>query len=122
MKKRYWAAPLAVFAAVGVGVAADLHTPHLGSSCPEGFVGNYHFVNNQIPEGTPQGTLMAGWDSGDSCTVSAYKVNLKNQHFRCTGVAGALQYAYTDLPGRLVLSDFTCTGVKKCDPKTQKCD
>jgi hypothetical protein len=122
MKKRYWAVPLAAFAAVGAAYAADLHTPHIGSSCPAGFVGRYHFVNNQIPAETPAGTLTATWDSGDSCTVTSYKVLLHVQHFRCVDVTGALTSASTNLPGKLVLSDFTCTRIKKCDPSTQKCE
>jgi hypothetical protein len=113
MKKRFWAVPLAGVAAVGAGYAADLHTPHLGSSCPTGFVGSYHFVNNQIPEGTPAGTIWATWDSGNACTVTSYKILNHVQHFRCTGMAGALTSAYMDLPGRLVLSDFTCRRVPK---------
>ena len=123
MKKRYWAVPMAAaaIAAVGVGYAADLHAPHIGSSCPDGFVGSYHFVNNQIPEGTPQGQLTATWDSGDSCVVSSYKVLNHVQHFRCTGIEGALTSAFTDLPGKLVLSDFTCRRVE-CAPKNDpKC-
>lgn len=125
MNKRYLAATLAAVAATAVGAvyAADLHTPHLGSSCPAGFVGNYHFVNNQIPEGTGTGTLSATWNSGDSCQVDAYKVNLHTQHFRCTGMLGVLTSASTNLPGKLVLSDYTCTRIKKCDPKYDpKCE
>jgi len=122
MKKRYWAAPLAAFAVIGAGYAADLHAPHIGSSCPSGFVGSYHFVNNQIPAGSFTGTLTAGWGSGNSCMVSSYKGVNHVQHFRCTDMGGALSYAYTDLPGKLVLSDFTCRRVKTCDPKTEKCD
>ena len=109
--------PLAAFAAVGVGYAADLHTPHLGSSCPPGFVGNYHFINNQIPSGSFTGTLTASWNSGDTCDVLAYKVLEHTQHFRCTDMLGVLTSASTDLPGKLVLSDFSCTRIKKCDPK-----
>jgi len=124
MKKLFWA-PLAL-AAVGTAsaaYAADLHTPHLGSSCPAGFVGNYHFVNNQIPEGSFVGTLWATWDSGNSCTVTSNKVLSHVQHFRCRDVLGALTSAYTDLPGKLVLSDFSCTRIKKCDPKYDiKCE
>jgi hypothetical protein len=125
MKKLKWAGPLAAIAAVAVGTAyaVDLHTPHLGSSCPAGFVGNYHFVNNQIPEGTGTGTLWASWNSGDTCQVDAYKVNLHTQHFRCEGMLGVLTAASTNLPGKLVLSDYTCTRIKKCDPKYDpKCE
>jgi hypothetical protein len=122
MKKRYWAVSLAVAAAVGAAYAADLHTPHIGSSCPEGFTGNYHFVNNQVPAGSGTGTLLATWDSGDSCSTSAYKVLTSVQHFRCAEMSGALTGASTNLGGRLVLSDFTCTRKKVCDPKYDKCE
>lgn len=122
MNKRYWAAPLAAFAVVGAGYAADLHGPHIGASCPTGFVGNYHFVNNQTGGATYTGSLSAYWDSGDGCTVSSYKVLSNVQHFRCTGVTGALTAAFTNLPGKLVLSDYSCRRVKTCDPKTEKCD
>jgi len=122
MKKRYLAVALTAFAAAGAAYAADLHAPHIGSSCPTGFVGRYHFVNNQIPEGASAGTLTATWDSGDSCTVTSYKVLSHVQHFRCVDVRGALTNAYSNLPGKLVLSDFTCTRVKQCDPKAEKCD
>jgi hypothetical protein len=122
MKKRFLAVPLVACAAIGVGYAADLHGPHIGASCPTGFVGNYHFVNNQIPEGAYTGTLEAYWDSGNSCTVTSYKVLNRVQHFRCTGMAGALTAAFTNLPGKLVLSDYSCRRVKTCDPKTEKCE
>lgn len=115
MKKRYWAGALAAVAAsaVGVAYAADLHPAHVGSMCPAGFTGSYHFVNNQIPEGASAGQLNATWSSGDSCTTTAYKVLLHTQHFRCTNMAGALEGASTNLPGKLVLSDFTCRLIKK---------
>lgn len=122
MKKRFLAVPLAAMAVIGVGYAADLHPAHVGASCPSGFVGNYHFVNPQTAGTTWAGTLTAVWNSGNSCTATAYKVNLNNQHFRCTDMSGALDGAFTDLPGKLVLSDFTCTRIKTCDPKTEKCD
>jgi hypothetical protein len=104
---------------VGVGYAADLHTPHVGLGCPEGFVGRYHFVNNQLPAGTPAGTITVNYSFGDVCTEDAYKVNLHVQHFLCTGVEGTILSASTNLPGKLVLSDFSCRCKK--DPKTGKC-
>ena len=118
MKKRFWAMPLAAIAVTAVGAvyAADLHVPHVGSSCPDGFTGNYHFVNNQVPAGSGTGQLLASWDSGDSCTTTSYKVLTSTQHFRCTNMTGALTGASTNLGGKLVLSDFTCTR-RKCDPK-----
>jgi hypothetical protein len=92
-----------------------------GQSCGEG-CGTWHFINNQTG-GAAAGTLTATWDSGDECVVGASKVLNSTQHFNCTA-CGALESASTgDLPGNLVLSDFTC-GTKeppKCDPKTEIC-
>lgn len=82
-----------------------------GQSCG-GDTGIWHFVNNQTG-GAGAGSLQATWSSGDSCTVSASKVNANTQHFYCSA-SGALQSAVTNLPGRLVLSDFTCE--KKSEP------
>lgn len=68
------------------------------------------------------GTLTATWDSGDTCTVTASKVLSSTQHFFCTA-SGALTGVSTNLPGKLVLSDFSCETKEppKCDPKTQVC-
>lgn len=95
-----------------------------GQSCGAS-TGTWHFVNNQTG-GAPAGTLTATWSSGNSCTVNASAVNSKTQHFYCNA-SGALQSAATNLPGKLVLSDFTCTCTDKscepppCDPKTEVC-
>jgi len=76
-----------------------------GQSCGD-FTGTWHFVNNQTGGAGP-GTLTATWDSGDTCTVSPSKVLGNTQHFDCIA-SGALTSASTNLPGRLVLSDFSC--------------
>jgi hypothetical protein len=55
------------------------------------------------------------------CVVGAGKISGPVQHFYCTA-GGALTGASTTLGGRLVLSDFTCSDKKVCDPKTEKCD
>jgi hypothetical protein len=88
-----------------------------GQSCGD-FSGNWHFINNQTG-GAPAGTLTATWSSGDTCTVSASKVLSSTQHFNCIA-SGTLLTAQTNLPGKLVLSDFTCETKEppKCDPKT----
>ena len=118
MKMRIWA-PLALAAVGAAGTASAVELSNLhGQSCGN-LVGTWHFVNNQIPIGTPAGTLTATF-SGGSCTTSPGHTTLKVQHFFCTAI-GALQSASTDLPGKLVLSDFSCE-TKKCDPETQKCD
>ena len=108
----------------GMAVAADLQNGS-GQSCG-GDTGEWHFVNNQT-DGAGPGFLTATWSNGDSCSVSASKVNKKTQHFNCVA-SGELLTASTELPGRLVLSDFTCeTKCEKdcepppCDPKKEIC-
>lgn len=93
-----------------------------GQSCGSD-TGVWHFVNNQVPAGSPVGTINATWSSGDSCTTAASHVTGSTQHFYCTA-SGTLESASTNLGGKLVLSDYTCTDVKNpppCDPKTQVC-
>ncbi len=82
--------------------------------------GTWHFVNNQTGGAAP-GTLTATWASGDTCTVGASAVNKSTQHFYCQA-SGALTGATTNLPGKLVLSDFSCE-TSKCvpDPKGEIC-
>jgi hypothetical protein len=120
---------LALMFAAGAGPAQAAVISNLsGQSCGE-FVGTWHFVNNQTG-GAPAGTLTATWSSGDSCTVSAATVNKTNQHFLCIA-SGTLLSAETNLPGKLVLSDFTCETKEPpppkdeepppCDPKTKDC-
>ena len=90
-----------------------------GQSCGAAS-GTWHFVNNQTG-GAAAGQLTATWASGDSCTTNASTVNKTNQHFYCTA-SGTLTGASTNLPGKLVLSDFSCE-TSKCepDPKGEIC-
>lgn len=90
-----------------------------GQSCGDA-TGTWHFVNNQTG-GASAGSLTAVFSSG-TCTVSASAVNKTTQHFYCTGYSGQLVSASTNLPGKLVLSDFTCD-TSKCtpDPKGEIC-
>ena len=121
MKKRYWLSAIATAMVITSGAALAATLSNLsGQSCGD-FTGTWHFVNNQTG-GAPAGTLSAVWSSGDSCTVAASKVNASTQHFYCTA-SGTLVSASTNLPGRLVLSDFSCdTKVPPpCDPKVEKC-
>jgi len=123
MKKRNLLSAVAAAIVITSGAASAATISNLsGQSCGD-FTGTWHFVNNQTG-GAPPGTLSAVWSSGDTCTVSASKVNNSNQHFFCTA-SGTLLSATTNLPGRLVLSDFTCDTKEppppKCDPKTQIC-
>jgi hypothetical protein len=122
MNKRYWAAALLTLGMSSATIAATIENLS-GQSCG-GFSGTWHFVNNQTGGAGP-GTLTATWSSGDTCTVSPSKVLSNTQHFNCVA-SGTLLSASTNLPGRLVLSDFTCTTKEPpppppCDPKTQIC-
>jgi hypothetical protein len=113
---------VALAAATGAVSAATLDNLS-GQSCGA-FIGIWHFVNNQTG-GAPAGALTATWSSGDSCSVGASTVNNKMQHFYCTG-RGTLLGAATNLPGKLVLSDFSCGTTPPpppppCDPKYEIC-
>lgn len=119
-KKRYWLAALLTLGITGAALAATISNIN-GQSCG-GDTGLWHFINNQTG-GAPAGVLSATWSSGDSCTVSAAKVLGNTQHFNCIA-SGALLSASTNLPGRLVLSDFSCTTKEPpppCDPKKEIC-
>lgn len=111
-RKRMAAAIGAVMLAGGGVVWAATISNLSGQSCGD-FTGTWHFVNNQTGGAGP-GQLTAAWSSGDTCTASASTVNPNNQHFFCTA-SGTLLSASTNLPGRLVLSDFSC-GTKEPPP------
>jgi hypothetical protein len=125
--KRQWipwmVALFFVVLAVGTVPAQAVDISNLsGQSCGD-FSGTWHFVNNQTGGAAP-GTLTAAWSSGDTCVVSPSKVLGNTQHFNCIA-SGTLLSASTNLPGRLVLSDFTCETKEPppCDPKTDpKCE
>lgn len=90
-----------------------------GQACGEGFVGAWHFVNNQTGGALP-GTLNATWSTGETCTTGPSKLLSNTQHFECIA-SGALLSASTNLPGRLVLSDFVCEK-SECTPTKEVCD
>jgi hypothetical protein len=118
---RKWTLVLLAVVALGGAslLAADISNLS-GQSCGD-FSGTWHFVNNQVPPGSGEGTLTATWSSGDTCSVGPSKVNANTQHFYCVA-SGTLESASTNLGGRLVLSDFSCeTKEPPCDPKTQTC-
>lgn len=116
MKKWTMALAAALALVVGTLFAAEINNLN-GQTCETG--GSWHFVNNQTG-GAAAGTLTATWSSGDVCVTGPGKVLSSTQHFICDA-SGTLASASTNLPGKLVLSDFTCDGPPKCDPKTQKC-
>jgi hypothetical protein len=126
MKKWQWISALGVAA---VSVATAVYAAEIGNlsgqSCG-GQTGTWHFINNQVPSGSGTGTLTATWSSGNSCSTSASAINKSTQHFYCTA-SGTLLSASTNLGGKLVLSDFTCSSTctdpkgcepPPCDPKT----
>lgn len=110
---------LAVVALAGGTLMAATISNLNGQSCGD-FTGQWHFVNNQVPSGSPAGQLTATWSSGDSCTTSpsAISGNGQTQHFICNA-SGTLVSASTNLGGKLVLSDFSCQSKEPppCDPK-----
>ena len=99
---------IAALSIPATAIAADLHDQHTGGvfSCPVGDEGTYHFVNNQTGGATFTGEITATFSSGEK-VASAYMVLRNVQHFSVTAT-GSLLDASTDLPGRLVLSDFDC--------------
>jgi hypothetical protein len=99
----------------GMAVAADIENLS-GQSCGDDS-GEWHFINNQTGRNAERGDIWAEWSTGESCHVYASKVNKSTQHFNCTA-GGTLVSAMTNLPGRLVLSDFSCekTCEKDCEP------
>lgn len=120
MKARYLVTAVAMAIGVSsVALAAELGNLS-GQSCGSQ-TGTWHFINNQTG-GAPAGFLTATWSSGDSCSKSADTVLKSTQHFYCTA-SGALTSASTNLPGKLVLSDFTCETKEPppCDPKKEVC-
>jgi hypothetical protein len=118
MRKRYWVAFITMLMTASAGVLAADISNLSGQSCGDG-VGNWHFVNNQT-RGAPAGNLEALWSSGNMCMTPASQVSKNNQHFDCVA-SGELDSASTDLPGKLVLSHFTCDDIpppceKDCEP------
>ena len=89
-----------------VAVAADLHEPHKGTM-GEGNC-SWHFVNNQRDGAT--GTLDAFFSCGNVLDQVPSKVNRKVLHFRITtsGSCTLMDASTGSVPGKLLLSDFTC--------------
>lgn len=114
--KKWMLVLTAVVALSGGTMMAATLANFSGQSCGDS-TGTWHFVNNQTGGAAP-GHLDATF-SGGTCSVDPSAVNNKTQHFYCTA-PGALISAVTNLPGKLVLSDFSCETKEppKCDPKT----
>ena len=105
MKKLMLVLTAVVALAGGTLLAAELSNLS-GQSCGSG-TGTWHFVNNQTG-GAADGTLTATFTDGSTCTTGPSKNTGSTQHFYCNA-GGALTGASTgSLPGKLVLSDFSC--------------
>ena len=118
MNKGKWiiAVATAIALSAGAAIAAELEN-FSGQSCGA-FEGTWHFVNNQVPAGSGVGTLEATFTSGTH-VVQASTVNNSTQHFFVIA-SGDLVSAFTNLGGRLVLSDFSCGGGKEEPPKGEE--
>jgi hypothetical protein len=107
MRKYFGLAVLVVALAVpAVALAATLQPSQIGSGCATGQVGTYHFVNNQT-EGATAGLLSVTFDGVTTSGIQPYMVLRSVQHFSVSS-RGTLEAASTNLPGNLVLSDFSC--------------
>jgi hypothetical protein len=126
MKRRWLFVMAALFFVVGLALmltapAQAVEISNLsGQSCGDG-CGTWHFVNNQTGDAAA-GTLTATFSDSVACLTGPAKVLSNTQHFICGG-CGDLTGASTNLPGRLVLSDFTCEAKPPpppppCNPKT----
>jgi hypothetical protein len=106
MRKYFGLAVLVVALAVpAVALAATLQPSQIGSGCATG-PGTYHFVNNQT-EGAAAGLLSVTFDGVTTSDITPYMVLRSVQHFSVSS-RGTLEAASTNLPGNLVLSDFSC--------------
>lgn len=108
MRKLFVLAGLvAALAVPTAAMAASLHEAHIGSSCPAGDIGTYHFVNNQTGGTGAAGTLTVQFSSGNQGPIAPYMVLKSVNHYSVTAT-GTLLGASTTLPGNLVLSDLSC--------------
>ena len=111
MSKKIWAAAAAL-ALTGVSspaVAAELSNAN-GQHCDG--VGVWHFVNNQTG-GAASGSLTATFTDGTVWNVAPSKNTGSTQHFYVESSGTLLSASTGSLPGKLVLSDYSCKDVKK---------
>jgi len=90
-------------------IAAELSNAH-GQTCDH--VGVWHFVNNQTGGADP-GLLNATFSDGTVWAVEPSKVTKSTQHFYVESSGTLISASTGALPGRLVLSDFTCEDDEK---------
>jgi len=115
MKKGKWIIAVATAVALsGATAFAALLSNGSGQSCGD-LEGTWHFVNNQTG-GAPAGTLTATFTTEVTSTGPS-KVLGSNQHFIVIASGMLIDATTDDLPGKLVLSDFSCSGGKEEPPK-----
>lgn len=110
-------ATAATLSAVVPAVAANLANGS-GQACSGG-TSSWHFVNNQTGGGSGALTVTFNVNGAPvTTTVGPSKVLRSTVHYDVTTYGSAtLVSASTPLPGRLVLSDYSCGGdPKKDDP------
>ena len=109
---KYWVAgaTTALVMISSPAVAATLSNGS-GQSCGDA-IGVWHFVNNQTG-GAAAGMLTATFSDGTTWTVKPSAINKNTQHFYVESAGTLLSATTGSLPGRLVLSDYTCEDVKK---------
>jgi hypothetical protein len=100
-------ASTAVAATLDVSKFGDLTSQ--GAACAHGAV--YHFVNNHLGSGQPDGTITFQFSGHAVGTSGASFNNGPTQHFFVTS-SGTLLSASTNLPGKLVLSSVACAKKK----------
>jgi hypothetical protein len=100
-------ASAAYAATLDTGKFGDLTSQ--GAACAHGAV--YHFVNNQLGSGLPDGTISFQFSGHSASSAGAGFNNGPTQHFFVTST-GTLQWASTNLPGKLVLSSVACAKKK----------
>ena len=122
MRKFFFALGAIVALAIPtVGIAADLHSPHIGSECKSADLRVWHFVNNQTG-GATGGTLTAMFDlNGDDDSNDPGEIitnsnpthvnnNVLQWDIFLSGDVTLLGASSTSggvsIPGKLVLSDF----------------
>jgi hypothetical protein len=88
-------------------LAAELSNDQ-GASCNG--TGTWHFVNNHVGAVLPAGTITVDFTNCPTEVASAFKINPNGDQQFIVQTSGncSLEDASTDLPGKLVLSDFVC--------------
>jgi hypothetical protein len=117
MNRRVTTLVLAMGLAMGLMIpagAADLHEPHTGMSFDCDGTVTLHFVNNQT-DGAAAGDIWVSLNDGATTIQEGPDKVLRNVQHYYVNIDGddVLSDAWTQLPGKLVLSDYDCHKKKK---------